>query len=328
MRLLVLGGSGFVGGAVVAEAASRGWDVTVFNRGIHGSVPDGVRRLRGDRETADGLDALAGGAWDAVVDTWDGAPDAVWRSARAVEAVTPHYVYVSSRSVYRVPPPPDADETAPTVDPGSGDSDYASHKAGGEAAVREVFGDSALIARAGLILGPGEDIGRLPWWLRRAERGGEMLAPGPADLRLQLIDARDLAAWLLDRAATHAGGVFNAVSRPGHATMGEVLDACVAVTGGRATLRWMEPEPILAAGVVPWNDLPLWIPEGHEFRWLHTANADRAAAAGLRCRPVAETVADTWDWLRSVGELPSRAGRPARPKVGLDPAVEAAILRG
>ena len=228
--------------------------------------------------------------------------------------------------MYQAPPPADADETAPTVDPGSDDADYAGLKAGGEAAVKAVFGHDALIARAGLVLGPGEDIGRLPWWLHRAARGAEMLAPGPPDLPLQLVDVRDLAAWLLDRTAERTGGTFNAVSRPAHTTMGEILDACVAVTGGHATLRWINPEPILAAGVTPWNDLPLWIPDGHEYRWLHTARADRAYAAGLQCRPAVETVADTWEWLRRVGQPPTRAGRPHRGPVGLDPSIEAKLL--
>ncbi|HEY0697489.1 MAG TPA: reductase, partial [Micromonospora sp.] len=163
-------------------------------------------------------------------------------------------------------------------------------------------------------------------WLRRAARGGPMLAPGPAGLPLQYVDVRDLAGWLLDRGAERLGGTFNVVSRTGHTTMGELLDTVVEVTGRAAVLRWTDPEPILAAGVLPWNDLPIWVPEGHEFRWLHHADVSRAYAAGLRCRPVAETVADTWHWLREVGDVPPRAGRPQRAPVGLDPAREAALL--
>jgi 2'-hydroxyisoflavone reductase len=330
MRLLVLGGTGFVGGAVVTEAVRRGWSVTVLNRGLHGTVPSGVARVIGDRTRPDalaGLDAAAGD-WDIVVDTWDGAPRAVLDSARALAGRSPYYVYVSSRSVYQEPVALGVDESWPTVPaaPDAEDGSYPELKAGAERAATEVFGDRALLARAGLILGPGEDIGRLPWWLGRISRGGPVLAPGPADLPLQYIDARDLAVWLLDQGAPQTGGPVNVVSRTGHTTMGELLAACVAATGSDAALRWLDPAPILAAGVIPWNDLPIWIPPGHEYRWLHEADVSRALEAGLRCRPVAETVEDTWRWLRAVGEVPVRAGRPPRPTVGLDPDREAALL--
>ncbi|MGR6318140.1 NAD-dependent epimerase/dehydratase family protein [Micromonospora soli] len=328
MRLLVLGGTGFVGGATVREALRRGWSVTVFNRGRHGNVPAGVHRLRGDRTAPDGLAALSGGEWDLVVDTWDGAPHAVGAAARALAGAVPHYVYVSSGSVYAPPVEPGVAEEAPTVeaDAHAGDGDYPRNKAGGERAAVEVFGDRALLARAGLILGPGEDIGRLPWWLQRIARGGEVLAPGPRDLPLQYIDVRDLAAWMLDRGIDGAGGAYNVIGRTGHATMGELLDAALAVTGADATLRWTDPEVLLAAGVEPWNDLPVWIPRGHEYRWLQERGVERAYAAGLVCRPVAETVADTWRWLGEVGRVPARAGRPARAAVGLDPERERALL--
>ena len=328
MRLLVLGGTGFVGGAVVTEAVRRGWPVTVLNRGLHGTVPDGVSFVHGDRTRPDALDGL-GGTWDVVLDTWDGAPRAVLDSARALEGRTPCYIYVSSRSVYQEPVDLGVDESWPAVpaSPSADDGSYPELKAGAERAVTEVFGDRGLLARAGLILGPGEDIGRLPWWLGRIARGGPVLAPGPADLPLQYIDARDLAAWLLDQAGPRTGGPVNVVSRTGHTTMGALLAACVATTGSDAALRWLDPAPILDAGVIPWNDLPIWIPPGHEYRWLHEADVSRAYATGLRCRPVEETVEDTWGWLRAVGGVPARAGRPARIAVGLDPDREAALLR-
>ncbi|QGN49898.1 NAD-dependent epimerase/dehydratase family protein [Micromonospora sp. WMMD558] len=326
MRLLVLGGTGFVGGATVTEAVRGGWSVTVFNRGRHGTVPSGVERLTGDRTAPGGLAALAAGEWDVAVDTWDGAPRAAGASARALAGRVGRYVYVSSGSVYAEPVAPGSAEDAPVVDaaPDADDADYPSNKAGAERAVRAVYGQSALIARAGLILGPGEDIGRLPWWLDRVARGGDVLAPGPADLPLQYVDARDLAAFLLDPVVP--GGTYNVISRTGHATMGALLDAAVAVTGAGARLRWTDPEAILAAGVEPWNDLPIWIPPGHPYRWLQERDVSRAYAAGLTCRPIAETVADTWAWLRSVGTVPPRAGRPQRAPVGLDPAREEAVL--
>lgn len=326
MRLLVLGGTGFVGGAVVGAGLRREWEVTVFNRGRHGTTPAGVRRLRGDRTAPGGLAALAGQEWDLVVDTWDGAPRAAGDSARALAGQVGRYGYVSSGSVYAEPVALGSAEDAPVVDaaPDAVEGDYAANKAGAERAVREVYGGRALIARAGLILGPGEDIGRLPWWLQRTARGGAVLAPGPADLALQYVDVRDLAAFLLDPEVP--GGTFNVVSRTGHATMGELLAACVAVTGAEARLRWIEPERILAAGVEPWTDLPIWIPAGHPYRWLQERDVRAAYAAGLVCRPVTDTVADTWSWLRAVGVVPPRAGRPQRAPVGLDPVREAALL--
>ncbi|MDG4798898.1 NAD-dependent epimerase/dehydratase family protein [Micromonospora sp. WMMD1082] len=328
MRLLVMGGTGFVGGVTVAEAVRRGWSVTVFNRGRHGAPPAGVRRLVGDRTAPDGLAALADGEWDVVVDTWDGAPRVARAAARELSDRVGHYVYVSSCSVYAPPVRAGATEQSPLVDadPDAVDGDYPTLKAGAEQALRAVFGDRVLLARAGLILGPGEDIGRLPWWLHRLARGGDVLAPGPADLPVQYVDVRDLATFLLDAAAAGRGGAVNVVSRTGHTTMGELLAACATVTGAGARLRWADPEQLLAAGVEPWNDLPVWIPPGHAYRWMQQLDVSRAYADGLTCRPVADTVADTWAWLRQVGAVPARAGRPAREPVGLGPAREADLL--
>ncbi|MFF5218875.1 NAD-dependent epimerase/dehydratase family protein [Micromonospora sp. NPDC000442] len=328
MKLLMLGGSGFVGGAVVAEAIHRGWAVTTFNRGRHGAPPAGVRQLVGDRTTVDGLAALAEGEWDLVVDTWDGAPRAAQATARMLAERVGRYVYVSSGSVYARPVPAGVTEQAPLVDaaPDDIDGEYPTLKAGAERALRVVFGDRVLLARAGLILGPGEDIGRLPWWLNRLARGGDVLAPGPADLPVQYVDVRDLAAFLLDAGVAGQAGAVNVVSRPGHTTMGELLTVGVTATGADARLRWVEPGQLLAAGVEPWNDLPVWIPPGHEYRWMQQMDVTRAYADGLSCRPVTETVVDTWAWLRRVGSVPARAGRPARRPVGLDPAREAGLL--
>lgn len=327
MRLLMLGGTRFVGRAVVADALARGWSVTTFTRGVSGAAPPGVQQYHGDRMVAADLAVLAGRRFDVVVDTWTGAPRAVRDSARMLASSAGRYVYVSSRSVYRAPLPAGASEDAPVVesDPDSHqDNDYAAAKAGGELAAVAAFGDRALLARAGLILGPGEDVGRLPWWLRRMARGGRVLAPGPPDLPLQCIDARDLAAWLLDCAEDGIGGAYNAVSEPGHTTMGRLLEHCRRATGSVAELVWADPDPILAAGVQPWTDLPIWIPPGHPDSGLHAADTAKARAAGLRCRPVEDTVDDTWAWLRvQPGDPPQR---PDRAPVGLDPATERRIL--
>ncbi|MEV4438870.1 NAD-dependent epimerase/dehydratase family protein [Streptomyces sp. NPDC049577] len=327
MRLLILGGTEFVGRAVSEAALARDWEVTVFHRGHH-APPPGVTALHGDRTSADGLAALATGEWDVVVDTWSGAPSAVRDTARLLAGRAGRYVYISSCSVYRYPRPAGTDETGPVVDgsPDAGDVAYAEAKRGGELAAVEAFGDRALMVRAGLILGPWENIGRLPWWLERIARGGPVLAPGPRELPLQYVDARDLAAWCLDAAVQGLGGPYNLVSRPGHTTMEELLATCARVTGSDAELRWTGPETIEAAGIDPWTQLPVWVPPGELFDAIHRLGVDRAHAAGLRCRPVEETVADTWAWLKGLDAGSPR--RPDRPAVGLDPETEAKVLRG
>ncbi|MER5296159.1 SDR family oxidoreductase [Streptomyces pharetrae] len=328
MRLLVLGGTEFVGRAVVEAAVERGWDVTVFHRGRH-AAPAGVRALHGDRTAPDGLAALADGAWDAVVDTWSAAPRAVRDSARLLRDRAGRYVYVSSCSVYEWAPPAGYTEDAPLVggaDPDAGQTEYARDKRGGELAVLDAFGaDRSLLARAGLIIGPYENVGRLPWWLTRTARGGPVLAPGPRDLPIQYIDVRDLAEWILGGVERGLSGPYNLVSPQGHATMGTLLEACARVTGGGAELCWTGPEVILEAGIAPWTELPVWVPPGSDLHdALHSSDVSRAVAAGLGCRPVEETVADTWSWLRSLGGVAPQ--RPDRPGKGVDPETEAKVL--
>ncbi|MGI5374871.1 SDR family oxidoreductase [Streptomyces sp. CA-251387] len=330
MRLLVLGGTEFAGRAVVEAALGRGWDVTVFNRGRH-EPPAGVRLLRGDRTAADGLAALAEdtGAWDAVVDTWSAAPRAVRDTARLLRGRAGRYVYVSSCSVYAWAPPAGYTEDAPLVEgaeSGAEHTDYPRDKRGGELAAVEEFGaDQSVLVRAGLLLGPYENVGRLPWWLTRIARGGPVLAPGPRDLPLQYVDIRDLAEWILGAVERELSGPYNLMSPQGHATMGELLDACVATVGGTAELRWTEPEVILDAGIEPWTQLPVWVPPGSDLHdALHSADVSRAVATGLRCRPVGETVADTWRWLQDIGGTAPM--RPDRTPKGLDPEVEAKVL--
>jgi 2'-hydroxyisoflavone reductase len=333
MRVLILGGSGFVGRAVADEAVRRGDRVTVFNRGRR-DAPPGVTTLVGDRtgdlaalrdgRSSDGRSSdgrSSDGEWDAVVDTWSADGAVVGRTAGLLRGRAGIYVYVSSRSVYAGGGEPPLTEDAPVVD--AAEAGYAGDKLRGELAAQE-FGGPVLLARAGLILGPGEDVGRLPWWLRRLARGGDTLAPGPRDLPLQYIDARDLAAFLLDAVPQRLTGPFNVVSPPGHTTMGELLEVANEVTGGHARLRWVTPEAIAAAGIEPWTQLPIWLPPGEVYDFLHRGDVSRALAAGLRCRPVRETVVDTWSWVRS----PAAGSAPPhiRAAPGLDPQVEAKLL--
>ncbi|MBB4979873.1 MULTISPECIES: NAD-dependent epimerase/dehydratase family protein [Streptomyces] len=326
MKLLMLGGTEFVGRAIVEDALERGWEVTVFHRGRH-AAPPGAASLIGDRTAPDGLAALAAGSWDAVVDTWSAAPSAVRDAARLLADRVGRYAYVSSRSVYAWPPAAGLAEDGPLVEgsPDDGEVPYAESKRGGELAATAAFGpDRTLLVRAGLILGPYENVGRLPWWLGRIARGGPVLAPGPRAMPVQYIDVRDLAAWTLDAVAAGLSGPYNLVSPAGHTTMGGLLDACVRATGADAELRWTEPEALLAAGAEPWTELPVWLPPGEMYDAMHTADVSRAVATGLRCRPVEETVADTWGWLESLGGVAPQ--RPDRRGAGLTAEREAEVL--
>lgn len=332
MRILVLGGTEFVGRALVNEAVQRGHEVTTLNRGTH---PDGdakVVSLRGDRTAPDGLAALQSGTWDAVVDTWSKAPYVVQDSVNALRGKADRYLFVSTRSVYEFPTPAGATEDSAKLSPGDPEAGrdgaevpYGEAKRGAEIAVERGFGDRYVHARAGLILGPWENVGRLPWWLGRMARGGEVLAPGPADLPLQYIDARDLAAWTIGAAEQGLSGPYDLISESGHTTMGEFLQTCVEVTGSDARLHWAEPEAVLAAEIEPWTELPVWIPPGPDHAGMHLSDPARALSTGLSCRPVRDTVADTWAWLRSIGGKAPQ--RPDRPALGLDPAKEAAFLK-
>ena len=325
MRVLVLGGTHFVGRAVVEDAVARRWTVTTLNRG-RSAAPAGAEALVGDRTRSGGLDALRGREWDVVVDTWSGAPRVVRDSAATLAGAAGAYLYVSSRSVYAWPPAIGADEDAPTLaaDRDADATNYAADKRGAELAVDAAFGERRIHARAGLILGPREDVGRLPWWLLRMHRGGQVLAPGAPGQPLQLIDARDLARWLLDAWQAGHRGAFNVVSRSGHATMGSLLEACRDATGSDAELVWVPAEDVLAAGIEPWTELPIWMAPDSDGIALHHGDVERAYAAGLRPRPIEQTVADTWAWLQERGLQPPQ--RADRPPVGLAPEREEAVL--
>ena len=298
MRLLVIGGTVFLGRAVVAGALERGHEVTIFHRGVHnaGLFP-AAERLLGDR-TRD-LSPLEGREWDAVIDTCGFEPEHVAASARALAGAVGHYGFVSSGSAYRGWPDEPVSEGSPVFE--TDEREYGPLKAACERAAEATMPGRVLVARAGVIVGPHENIGRLPRWLHRLAEGGEVLAPGPPEAPLQLIDARDLAAWMLDMAEAGRAGAYNAIAEPGSATWGELLDAALASTGGRAELRWADPAWVEARVEDPWDALPLWpIPS---LPGLYGMSGARAAAAGLAPRALASTVADTWDWLASGGTL-------------------------
>jgi 2'-hydroxyisoflavone reductase len=280
MRILILGGTVFLGRHVVAEARARGHELTLYTRGRHGTVPEGVEHVKGDR--AD-VTPLRGRQWDAAIDTSGYDPAHVAASASLDVG---HYVFVSSCNVYPAWTEEPIGEDSPVWQDGEG---YGPGKAASE---RAVLPNGATV-RAGLIVGPHDNVFRLPWWVRRISQGGVVPAPGRPDLPVQLIDARDLAHFLLDLAEQRVSGAFNGTGPIGQTTMGELLAAA-----GDAELRWIPDETLQALKVEPWIELPLWLPEGYAWQ----VGTDRAQAAGLRCRPIAETVADIAAWLRDGGE--------------------------
>lgn len=330
MRVLIIGGSSFLGRATAHEALRRGAEVTTFNRGRTGPDVPGVQALRGDRESDDDLAQLAGRPFDVVVDTCGFVPAVVGRSAAVLAGSGAHYAFVSSISAtttWPAAPTTDGDpgQDCP-ADAGANDGDYGRLKAGCERAVTEVFGDRATVVRAGLILGPHENVGRLPWWLERMARGGEVLAPGDPDRPIQLVDARDIASFVLDTAATGIGGTFNVTGPRGNATMGSWLADCVAATGSAADLTWVADDFLVDRDVSPWTELPLWMPPGQDGDHVWDAETTAAEDAGLRCRPVTETVLDTWAWMQSGGRPPVTPPHDHLPSHGIDADKERRLL--
>ncbi|MFD7908457.1 NAD-dependent epimerase/dehydratase family protein [Kitasatospora sp. NPDC059722] len=337
MRILVMGGTWFLGRAVVADALARGWSVSTFNRGLSGDDIQGVHTIHGDRTNTDDLNHLAEqGPWDAVVDTSASElpPSTVLKGARTLEPVSGSYVYVSTVSVYAGWPdlplrvgdalldgPPDADKDYGRNPEGwkGPNLHYGRQKAGCERAVLAAFGEArACFLRPGVILGPGEYVGRLPWWLSRTQRGGAILAPAPSGQPIQPVDVRDVATFALDRAAAATGGTYN-VAHPDAITFAEFLETCRNVTGGSGHPVWVEPEVLLENGVKEWTELPLW----RTNAGVWAVDAGSAVEAGLRCRPLRETIADTWAWWQADGRP---VDHPRWADHGIDLDKEATIL--
>jgi 2'-hydroxyisoflavone reductase len=321
MRILVLGGTRFVGRAVVEAALGRGDTVTMFNRGkTNPGLFPSVETVTGDR--AVDLSALDGREWDAVIDVACYEPEVARLSAGAFANRTGRYVFVSTVSVYQDQNTREAQlEDAPLQELRDGMTDFAQRygpdKALAERIAQEVYGERALIARPGLITGPHDPTDRFPYWPRRIARSGRVLAPGDPAALVQFIDVRDLAAWLADACHHGRDGVFNLTGTP--LPFGMMLDLCKTATYSDAELSWIPSDRLVAAGVDPGMGIPLWIGEpGYDA--FNNVDSSRAVAAGLVCRPVIETIRDTlaWDLAR---------GGPAPGDEGLSAAEEDRLLR-
>jgi nucleoside-diphosphate-sugar epimerase len=318
MRVLVLGGTVFLGRHVTAEALRRGHEVTLLHRGRHGAeLFEEAEHVLGDR--GGDLAGLRGQQWDAAIDTSGYEPADVARSS-ALDLG--HLVFVSTCNVYPAWPAEAVDEDSAVWTEGD---DYGPLKAACERAAQAAMPGRVASVRAGLICGPHDNIFRLPWWIQRIAAGGDVVAPGDPDRTVQLVDARDLAAWMVDLAERRVAGTFNGTAPPGQATMREVLEAAVEATGSDARLHWVPDDVLVAHEVAEWDELPLWIaPATGAGTWA--VGTERAQAAGLRCRPVAETVADTWAWLRNGGADAMGDWRAENRPSGLSPARERALL--
>ncbi|HTX11894.1 MAG TPA: NAD-dependent epimerase/dehydratase family protein [Solirubrobacteraceae bacterium] len=333
MRLLVLGGTKFLGRHVVDCAQLRGHELTLFNRGRTDPRPiPGVEQIHGDREQD--LSLLAGRSWDAVIDTSGYWPRAVRASAELLAENVDRYVFVSSISAYGTFPGPGLDEDAPTApDPPPDVSDvmehYAELKAACERVVGSVLPGRAIVIRPGLIVGPLDPTNRFTYWVRRLGEGGRVLAPAAPDQPVQLIDVRDLADWSVRMAEQGAAGAYNATGPAETLTFGPLLERIAAATGGGAELVWIDEDRLSEAGVEPWDELPVWLdlPRNAEFRGLCAVDIARALDAGLEFRPLEQTVADTLAWDRARVREPGAAGdNPLPTRAGLSREREAELL--
>jgi 2'-hydroxyisoflavone reductase len=312
MRLLVLGGTTFLGKHCVEGALSRDHTVTLFNRGrSHPERFPECERITGDRDG--GLDALAGREWDAVLDTSGYVPRIVGDSARLLAGSAGSYLFVSSVSVYDGQDRARIDESTPVAtiaDEGVEEiteETYGPLKALCEQAVRDAMPGGAIIVRPGLIVGPDDPTDRFTYWPVRLAAGGDVLAPEPRDQPCQVIDVRDLAAWMLDLIEHGEPGTLNGVGPEQPRTLAETVEICAAAVGGAARLEWVDGSFLVEQGVEPWTELPLWTGDDPGEAWIDRIDPGPGVAAGLRFRPLEQTADDTLRWHIDAGREPAFA---------------------
>jgi len=330
LRILILGGTGFIGPNEVRYALSRGHSVTIFNRGRQQVTwPGPVEELLGDRNTGD-LKSLEGREWDVCIDNPTSLPFWVRDAAVVLKGKIKHYIFVSTISVYAANDTPNADETA-ALAPYKGQDAMAERKVGPEAygplkalseqEAQRQFGEAVSIVRPGLIVGPGDETDRFSYWPVRLARGGDVLVPGDGSDHVQVIDARDLAEWIVRVAEQWSYGVFNATGPAHPLTMREFVGLVDEGVHAKPNLVWVSTDFLTANKVSAWSDMPVWIPEHGETAGFGRRNIARALKAGLTFRPLPTTAADTLEWFRQ-----QPAERQAKLKSGLTAARETELL--
>lgn len=325
-KILMLGGTGFLGPHTVEAALTRGHEVTLFNRGrTRPGLFPGLEKLQGDRNND--LKALEGRKWDAVVDTSANIPRWVKSAAAVLGPNIGQYVYISSISAYASLAKPGTDESAalaeiadPTVEKVDGET-FGALKALSEKAAEASMPGRVTVVRPGLIVGPDDPTDRFTYWPSRIDRGGEVLAPGSATDPVQLIDVRDLGEFIITLIEGTTTGTFNALGPAEELTMGRMLGACKEAAGSDATFTFVPAAFLAEHGVSPWSDMPAWVPaEGDTAGFARVSHA-KAIAAGLRFRPIVETARATLEWLESQPE-----DRRSKLRTGISPAREAEVL--
>lgn len=321
MKVLVLGGTLFVGRHVVEAALDHGHEVTVCHRGRTGPelYPE-VEHLRGDRDFND-LESLRNRRWDAVVDTSARVPRWVRDSTELLADSIEHYTFVSSSSVYADTSLSGTNESSPVhrLEDESAEEITSAEVYGGlkvlcEREAERALPGRVLVVRPGLIVGPYDFTGRFTYWVHRIARGGKVLVPEPRHQPVQFVHARDLADWILDLAEQRRTGVFNATGPAEPLTMEQLLVECRAATGSDASFVWREAGVLKRNGVAAWSDLPLWLGADPAVAGFLAVNVSKAIAAGLRFRPLAETIRETLEHAETT------------PEAGLDPARERELL--
>jgi 2'-hydroxyisoflavone reductase len=336
MKLLIIGGTRFLGRHLVTSAVAHSHQVTLFNRGTHPAEDlASVEAIQGDRHTE--LAKLQGRRWDAVIDTCGMLPRSVRASAEALSHSVERYIFISTQNVYADVSTSGVTETAPltTLTDAQLEEAYAIDRSGEpsygklygglkalcEQAAEEAMPHRVLIIRPGLIVGPYDYTDRFTYWVVRIARGGEVLAPGNPDQFVQFIDVRDLAEWTIRMTERNETGIYNANRLPETLTMKEVLDECQAVSQSNASFTWASEEFLLQNEVAAWTEMPLWLPyeAAPHLKGFMFVNCDKAARAGLAIRPLKDTISATLTWHQTT--------HTEKLKAGLDPDKEQAVLR-
>lgn len=324
MKILIIGGTRFLGRHLVDAALAAGHEVTLFNRGkTNPTLFPNVETITGDREQD--IEKLSGREWDAAIDVAGYVPRIVRLSAEKLKNSVKRYIFISSISVYADNKKIGIDESYPvgkledeSVEEVTGDT-YGPLKALCEKTVQDIYGDRALIVRPGLIVGPYDPTDRFTYWPVRVKRGSDMITPDKPQTPIQIIDVRDLADFIIKLIEEEASGIYNATGPDYELSIGEFLDACKRVTDSIATFHWASAEFLEEHGVQPWSDMPVWIPDTEEDAGFSRVDVSKAIEAGLKFRPLEDTIRDTIAWAE-------RRPEDHEWRAGLDPTKEQILL--